>query len=275
LEATLRKLWTLLALPALLTIPSGSALAKSDKSRVVKKALYQSVRVEVMAFGKLVAQASGVVVATNDGTSYVLTNAHVVAPALEAAEQGKLTVIVERPRLARVTARLIATGRVPEEDLALLSIERKLLPVSIAADDEVDVGDDVVVVGAPYGRSLSVSSGIVSQLEQEESGAQTAMKTDAAIGYGASGGGVFDVPSGKLVGLVEGYRTARVAFMGARSEELGFDVPMPGETFLAPPTKIRRFLRRAGLAKEARLDPIGLPELQKAMPPHATAAAQP
>jgi S1-C subfamily serine protease len=138
----------------------------------------------------------------------------------------------------------------------------------------VSVGDDVVVIGAPYGRALSVSSGIVSQLETSDGGAQTAMKTDAAIGYGASGGGVFDVPRGRLVGLVEGYRTARVSFTGVRNEDLGFDVPMPGETFLAPPTKIRRFLRRAGVARLAGLDPA-LPTPARAAPPKASAEAEP
>ena len=249
------------------------ALAKSDKSRVVKKALVQSVRVEVAQGGKVMSVASGVVVAGDETTSYVLTNAHVVAPA--EGKGGRLTVIIERPTRMRLAARLVATGKVPEEDLALLVIEKKLPVAPLANDDEVSVGDDIVVIGAPYGRALSVSSGIVSQLETSEAGGQTGMKTDAPIGYGASGGGVFDVPSGRLVGLVEGYRTARVAFTGAASEELGFDVPMPGETFLAPPTKIRNFLRKAGLSRMARLDPEHAPLAQKSSALKATARAEP
>lgn len=252
----------------------GAGLAKSDRSRVAQKALVQSVRVEVSAGGKVIAVASGVVVAADETSSWVLTNAHVVAPAAQ-GQAGKLAVLVERPRAARFSARLVATGKVPEEDLALLALDAKLPVAPIADETEVDVGADVVVIGAPYGKKLSVSSGIVSQLETDDSRGQTAMKTDAPVGYGASGGGVFDVPNGKLVGLVEGYRTARVAFTGAKSEELGFDIPMPGETFLAPPTKIRRFLRKAGLAKLAGLE-LELPApLQKARPPKATAQAKP
>ena len=78
--------------------------------------------------------------------------------------------------------------------------------------------------------------------------AAPALKTDAAVGYGSSGGGVFDVPGGRLVGLVEGYRTARV-MLGA---DKGFDVPMPGETFVAPAAKIKRFLQDRGLGSLAR-----------------------
>jgi serine protease Do len=112
-----------------------------------------------------------------------------------------------------------------------------------------------VVVGAPYGRSLSVSSGIVSQLETDEQDAhvQRSMKTDAPIGYGASGGGVFELPSGRLCGLVEGYRTAKVAFGGISKDDFSFDVPMPGETFLSPPGKIHGFLIRSGIGKLAGL----------------------
>jgi hypothetical protein len=58
---------------------------------------------------------------------------------------------------------------------------------------------------------------------------------------------VFDVPRGRLIGLVEGYRTARVEF-GKDADQYAFDVPMPGETFVAPAAKIRRFLADNGLS---------------------------
>jgi serine protease Do len=249
-EPTLPR-WNLLAViaAAALVLP-GAAHARSEKSRVVQKALRQSVRVEVLVGGKVVRVASGVVVASEEGRSYVLTNEHVVQ---REGLRGTPTflVVVERPKLHRIEGRLVTEGEVPDEDLALLSISEQLTTVQVAAEEDVQVGDDVVVIGAPYGRSLSVSSGIVSQLELDETDAriQRAMKTDAPIGYGASGGGVFSIPSGKLVGLVEGYRTAKVAFGGVAGSDFSFDVPMPGETFLAPPTKVRAFLARAGLAR--------------------------
>jgi len=235
--------------------PGAAVSFKSDKSRVVQRALRQSVRVEVMARGKVARAASGVVVATEGNISYVLTNEHVVERD-GLSSTASFEVVVERPKLHRLSARVIFEGHVPEEDLALLAVEgEKLDAVTIAAEDQVDVGDDVVVVGAPYGRSLSVSSGIVSQLETDEQDAhvQRSMKTDAPVGYGASGGGVFELPSGRLCGLVEGYRTAKVAFGGISKDDFSFDVPMPGETFLSPPGKIHGFLIRAGIGKLAGL----------------------
>jgi serine protease Do len=235
---------------ALLALP---ALARTDRSKVVQKALRESVRVEVLVHGKVERAASGVVVATEGDTSYVLTNQHVVQR--EGLSGGaSFQVVVERPKLHRVRAHIVHEGKVPDEDLALLAVEGEALAAApLASEEQVDVGDDVVVVGAPYGRALSVSAGIVSQLEadEQEPRIQRSMKTDAPIGYGASGGGVFAVPSGRLVGIVEGYRTAKVAFGGISKDDFSFDVPMPGETFLSPPSKIRSFLVRSGIGKLA------------------------
>jgi hypothetical protein len=74
------------------------------------------------------------------------------------------------------------------------------------------------------------------------------VKTDAPIGYGASGGGIFSLETGKLLAIVEGYRTAKVGFEVA-DRDYSFDVPMPGETFAAPTSKVRRFLESKGYSR--------------------------
>jgi serine protease Do len=71
------------------------------------------------------------------------------------------------------------------------------------------------------------------------------LKTDAAIGYGASGGGVYSLDTGHLLAIIEGYRTAKVGFQVAE-QTYSFDVPMPGETFAAPVGKVRAFLETNG-----------------------------
>jgi len=98
---------------------------------------------------------SGVVV-TPDG--YLLTNEHVVSrDGLKGTPS--YTIVVERPALRRIPARVRFEGEVPAEDLAILEIGESLPAVSIGQPLDAQVGDDVVVIGAPYGRSLSVSSG--------------------------------------------------------------------------------------------------------------------
>ncbi|HXN82126.1 MAG TPA: serine protease, partial [Myxococcales bacterium] len=125
------------------------AQAKSDRSRVAQRALKQSVRVEVQVGGKVARAASGVVIASDKGGSYVLTNAHVVQRE-GLAGAPLFVVVIERPRLHRVAARIVHEGKMPDQDLAILSIEEQLPPVPLATEEDVNVGDDVVVIGAPY-----------------------------------------------------------------------------------------------------------------------------
>ena len=228
---------------------STAKAAEPSRAQTVRRVLPMSVRIQVLSGTDVRRSATGVVVQTERKAgetaprSMILTNAHVADPA--DLKQVSYRVLLERHGRVEKTlpAKLVGLGKVPEEDLALLEVAADLPAAEISTEQAVDVGDDVVVVGAPYGKSLSVSGGMVSQLEAEEGDASSplrykAMKTDAAIGYGSSGGGVFSVSTGRLVGVVEGYRTARVAI----NEKMAFDVPMPGETFVAPVTKIRKFL---------------------------------
>lgn len=227
--------------------PLAAAAAPNPRAATVQKVFPSAVRIQLTAAGELVRSASGIAFARQGGKSYVLTNDHVVEPA--AGWRGPVELKVLPSAGAPVVAKVVARGRVPDVDLAVVEVPGELPVTPLAPDEELALGDDLVVIGAPFGKGLSVAAGIVSQVEyahaESAAGSRTpvAMKTDAAIGYGSSGGGVFDVGEGRLVGVVEGYRTARVAF----GEEYHFDVPMPGETFVAPAAKIRRFLRDSGL----------------------------
>jgi len=225
--------------------------APNPRAATVQKVFPSAVRIQLAAAGQVVRSASGIAFAQKGGRTYVLTNAHVVETPREWKQPVELRVLPSGGQPA-APGKVIAVGRMPDVDLAVVEVAGQFPVTALAPDDALDLGDDLVVIGAPFGRGLSVAAGIVSQVEYEhaENGATpsspTAMKTDAAIGYGSSGGGVFDVGGARLVGLVEGYRTARVAF-GKDAEEYAFDVPMPGETFVAPAAKIRRFLRDSGL----------------------------
>jgi S1-C subfamily serine protease len=222
----------------------------NPRAATVQKVFPSAVRIQISAGGEVVRSASGIAFAREGERTYVLTNAHVVEAARDWKQPVQLRVLPSRGQPA--VGKVIATGRMPDVDLAVVEVAGALPITALAPDDALELGDDLVVIGAPFGKGLSVAAGIVSQVEYEHAenaaaaSAPKAMKTDAAIGYGSSGGGVFDVVGGRLIGLVEGYRTARVAF-GKDAEQYAFDVPMPGETFVAPAAKIRRFLRDSGL----------------------------
>jgi S1-C subfamily serine protease len=225
----------------------------NPRAETVQKVFPSAVRIRIVAGTDVLRTASGIAFAEEGGSTYVLTNAHVVEPAKTWPASVAMKVLPSNGA-APLVATVLARGHVPDMDLAVLEVPAHLDVATLAPDDALELGDDLVVIGAPFGKGLSVAAGIVSQVEYElaENAAgprqARALKTDAAIGYGSSGGGVFDVPSGRLIGLVEGYRTARVAF-GKDAEEYAFDVPMPGETFVAPAAKIRRFLAEHGLSR--------------------------
>jgi hypothetical protein len=74
---------------------------------------------------------------------------------------------------------------------------------------------------------------------------------DASVGNGVSGGGVYQEATGRLLGVVEGYRTASVALKD-RTQTFSLKVPMPGETFVIAVEQIREFLKGSGIPAETQ-----------------------
>ncbi len=231
----------------------GAYVPRPTRKEQVKRILPHNVRLSILEGGKARRTASGVIIGNEKSAeglvSYVLTNAHAVE--MDDLKDPNLVVIVDdRANSMEYGAQVVATGAVPDMDLALLKVPGlSLTPAQLAADAELELGDDVVVAASPFGRALSLSGGMVSQVEwDKESKLPRMVKTDAAIGYGASGGGIFSLETGKLLAIVEGYRTAKVGFAVAE-QNFSFDVPMPGETFAAPTAKVRQFLQQKGFAR--------------------------
>ncbi len=204
--------------------------------------------------GKARRTASGVVVGSERDekggvVAWVVTNAHAVE--MGDLKAPRLVVIVDdRGDSTEYGAQVVATGSVPDMDLALLKVPGlPLAPAQLAPDLELELGDDVVVAASPFGRALSLSGGMVSHVEwDKKSKLPLMLKTDAPIGYGASGGGIFSLETGRLLAIVEGYRTAKVDF-AVEEQSYSFDVPMPGETFAAPSAKVRQFLQAQGFGR--------------------------
>jgi len=154
---------------------------------------------------------SGVIVSAS---GYVLTNNHVV----EGADQ--IEVILNDHRRAR--AKVIGTD--PDSDLAVLKIELDRLPVMVLGDsDNLQVGDQVLAIGNPFGVGQTVTAGIVSALGRNQLGINTFenfIQTDAAINPGNSGGALVDV-NGNLLGI----NTAIYSRSGG-SLGIGFAIPV-------------------------------------------------
>ncbi|GAC1525940.1 MAG: Do family serine endopeptidase [Ramlibacter sp.] len=154
---------------------------------------------------------SGVIISA-DG--YILTNNHVV----EAADEIEVTLNDSR------TARAKVIGTDPDSDLAVLRIALDRLPViTLGNSDSVQVGDQVLAIGNPFGVGQTVTSGIVSALGRNQLGINTFenfIQTDAAINPGNSGGALVDV-NGQLMGINTAIYSRSGGSMG-----IGFAIPV-------------------------------------------------
>jgi len=154
---------------------------------------------------------SGVIVSA-DG--YILTNNHVV----EGADEIDVTLNDSRHARGKVI------GTDPDTDLAVLKIELDKLPVIVLGNsDALQVGDQVLAIGNPFGVGQTVTSGIVSALGRNQLGINTFenfIQTDAAINPGNSGGALIDVN-----GNLEGINTAIYSRSGG-SMGIGFAIPV-------------------------------------------------
>ncbi|MCZ6915341.1 MAG: trypsin-like peptidase domain-containing protein [Gemmatimonadetes bacterium] len=139
---------------------------------------------------------SGVLI-SHDGE--VLTAAHVV----QAAE----LVMVEFPTGERIAATVASS--VPSADVALLRLEHRpsgVVPATLGNSDAMEVGNQVLVIGAPLGVTHTLTVGHISgrRTLNRTMGAifrAELLQTDAAINQGNSGGPMFNM-AGEVVGIV-------------------------------------------------------------------------
>ncbi|MEI6662619.1 MAG: trypsin-like peptidase domain-containing protein, partial [Comamonadaceae bacterium] len=154
---------------------------------------------------------SGVIVSSN---GYILTNNHVI----EGADG--IEVVLNDGR--RSQAKVIGTD--PDSDLAVLKIELDKLPVIVLGDSEaLQVGDQVLAIGNPFGVGQTVTGGIVSALGRNQLGINTFenfIQTDAAINPGNSGGALVDI-QGNLLGINTAIYSRSGGSMG-----IGFAIPI-------------------------------------------------
>ncbi len=224
-----------------------------EPEMVLERVLPSSVQVVLEQHeGRRFRSGSGVVIAARSAAEgpdcFILTSAHTFA----GPGRGKSVFVLSRRHEGpgvRTPATVLAVSEHDGIDLALLGTRNEDCPAA-PIGRPARLGESVWVVSFPWGRELTVSRGVISQVRRTGSGPEHAvtagrLMVDAAVSYGSSGGGVFRASSGELVGLVEGYPTARVAFEGGASPG-HVDVPVPGQTYLTPIGDAVEFLRGSG-----------------------------
>jgi len=160
---------------------------------------------------------SGFVV-ESDG--YILTNSHVVAQADE--------IIVSfgdghDSRAKEYPAKLIAAD--PKTDIALIKIDvsKKLPTLTLGDSSKLQVGEQVMAIGNPFGFAQSVTVGVVSAKGRVIGAGpyDDFIQTDASINPGNSGGPLLNT-RGEVIGINSAIYTG-----GARGNiGIGFAIPI-------------------------------------------------
>ncbi len=182
------------------------SLANTPPKPSYESQVYEIIRPSVVRVRTLVSTSDGKkesalgtgVVVRDDGL--ILTSLHIVKDAV------KVSVVFADG--SESAAALV--GQEPENDLAVLQpevIPDDILPATLASSAGLHVGDDVVVVGNPFGITNSLTAGVVSGLRRNFRSPKTGqtlsnlIQFDAAVNPGNSGGPLVN-REGEVVGIV-------------------------------------------------------------------------
>lgn len=155
-----------------------------------------------------------------DSQGHIITNNHVV----EGSETVDVTFVDGNTYVAKVI------GSDAYSDMAVLQItdnfsDEGLNPVTIGDSSDLQVGQQVIAIGNPFGLSDTMTTGIISQtgrlLPNQDLGFSIpdVIQTDAAINPGNSGGPLLNI-RGEVIGINSAIKTNTGEFSG-----IGFAIP--------------------------------------------------
>jgi putative serine protease PepD len=258
----------ILAGPSQQTVIVNNSNAVNWVTAVAKKAEPSVVTISVSDSTGDAGSGSGIVLSA-DG--YILTNNHVVT--LEGIT-GSPNIDVKTADGKVYAAKIVGTD--PTNDLAVIRIRPigGLTPATFANSDKINVGDDVVAIGAPLGLDATVTSGIVSALDRAIQVANSAapestsggglqflqggsnsssainltvIQTDAAINPGNSGGALIN-QKGEVIGVNVAIASAG-ASTGSQTGSIGVGFSIPANNAL----RIAKEIMKTGKASHAML----------------------
>ncbi|MER6430869.1 trypsin-like peptidase domain-containing protein [Streptomyces sp900105245] len=176
-----------------------------------------------------------------DKQGHIVTNNHVVA---DAVDGGKLTATF--PDGKKYDAEIV--GHAQGYDVAVIKLKNApsdLNPLALGNSDKVAVGDETIAIGAPFGLSNTVTTGIISAKDRpvassdgsssSKASYMSALQTDASINPGNSGGPLLDA-SGAVIGINSAIQSSSSGGFGSGqsgSIGLGFAIPINQAKYVA------------------------------------------
>ncbi|GLW51525.1 protease [Streptomyces sp. NBRC 14336] len=175
-----------------------------------------------------------------DTEGHIVTNNHVVA---EAVDGGKLAATF--PDGKKYDAEVV--GHAQGYDVAVIKLKNApsgLKPLTLGDSDKVAVGDSTIAIGAPFGLSNTVTTGIISAKNRPVASSDgtgsnasymSALQTDASINPGNSGGPLLDA-KGNVIGINSAIQSTGNGLGGSGqsgSIGLGFAIPINQAKYVA------------------------------------------
>lgn len=187
------------------TVPLAASQQDSERTLLSTSDIASRVTPSVVTLTTPTGTGSGVIV---DASGVLITSLHVI--------QGDIDVEVKLSN-GDVYDDVAVVDVDERRDLVLLKIKAfDLTAASLGNSDDVQVGEDVVLVGSPQGLDLTVSEGVISAVRDSGDGYRL-LQTSAPASPGSSGGGMFNA-YGELVGVVTSQITD--------GQNLNFGVPI-------------------------------------------------
>lgn len=221
---------------------SGAAQVKRDPNSiagVAAKALPSTVTIESEGANGQGGTGTGFVF---DTQGHIVTNNHVVA---DAVDGGKLTATF--PSGKKYDAEVV--GHAQGYDVAVIKLKNApsdLKPLALGDSDKVAVGDETIAIGAPFGLSNTVTTGIISAKNRpvassdgssdSKASYMSALQTDASINPGNSGGPLLD-ERGAVIGINSAIQSSSSGGLGGSGQSgsigLGFAIPINQAKYVA------------------------------------------
>lgn len=175
-----------------------------------------------------------------DKKGHIVTNLHVIQDA-DAAQISLADHSTWRAELV---------GVAPDKDIAVLKIDASpdlLNPLPVGTSHDLQVGQNAIAIGNPFGLDQTLTMGVISALGREidaPSGRpiKDVIQTDAAINPGNSGGPLLD-SSGRLIGVTTAIYSPSGAYAG-----IGFAIPVDTVNWAVPELIAHGRIIRPGIA---------------------------
>ena len=196
------------------------------------------------------AGGSGTVIYSKEGSTYILTNHHVVANCIEIEKRWSALLKSERKTdVFKVvdahffdyqwSSRAVGGTSIQsdimaydkDEDLALVKLRSQREVESVAElyprneEDKLRVGMKVIAVGAGMGEPPVQTEGLLSQFGREIDRREYWLNS-AAIIFGNSGGALFLKETLQLIGVPSRIAVAMIGFSADPITHLGFSIPI-------------------------------------------------